>query len=75
MTLLPYSSPPLSVSQVEHHITCSCDFNSSKYNSSHWVTSLPHADECRGLTGDLPDISNKLSRAMAALQDRPVLFK
>lgn len=32
-------------------------------------------DECRGLTGDLPDISNKLSRAMAALQDRPVLFK
>lgn len=32
-------------------------------------------DECRGLTGDLPDISSKLSRAMAALQDRPVLFK
>lgn len=32
-------------------------------------------DECRGLTGDLPDISNKLSRAMAALQDRPVLLK
>lgn len=32
-------------------------------------------DECRSLTGDLPDISNILSRAMAALQDRPVLFK
>ncbi|PFX23787.1 conserved oligomeric Golgi complex subunit 6-like [Stylophora pistillata] len=32
-------------------------------------------DECRGLTGDLPDISNTLSRAMVALQDRPVLFK
>jgi len=32
-------------------------------------------DECRSLTGDLPDISNMLSRAMAALEDRPVLFK
>jgi len=32
-------------------------------------------DECRSLTGDLPDISNMLSRAMAALQERPVLFK
>lgn len=32
-------------------------------------------DECRSLTGDLPDISSLVSRAMAALQDRPVLFK
>ncbi|XP_015748788.1 PREDICTED: conserved oligomeric Golgi complex subunit 6-like [Acropora digitifera] len=31
-------------------------------------------DECRSLTGDLPDISSLVSRAMAALQDRPVLF-
>ncbi|XP_068689708.1 conserved oligomeric Golgi complex subunit 6-like isoform X3 [Montipora capricornis] len=32
-------------------------------------------DECRSLTGDLPDLSGMLSRAMAALEDRPVLFK
>ncbi|KAL9964607.1 hypothetical protein ACROYT_G028269 [Oculina patagonica] len=32
-------------------------------------------DECRSLTGDLPDVSSMLSRAMAALEDRPVLFK
>lgn len=32
-------------------------------------------DECRSLTGDLPDLSGLLSRAMAALEDRPVLFK
>ncbi|XP_048588822.1 conserved oligomeric Golgi complex subunit 6 isoform X2 [Nematostella vectensis] len=32
-------------------------------------------DECRGLTSDLPDISPTLTKAMACLEDRPVLFK
>lgn len=32
-------------------------------------------DECRGLTGDLPEISKTLSKAMESLQDRPVLYQ
>lgn len=32
-------------------------------------------EECRGLTGDLPDVSGALCRAIAALEDRQVLLK
>ncbi|XP_046853571.1 conserved oligomeric Golgi complex subunit 6-like [Xenia sp. Carnegie-2017] len=31
--------------------------------------------ECRGLTGDIPEILSNLQNAMAVLQDRPVLLK
>lgn len=41
---------------------------------SPWFLSL-HLDECRGLTQETCDISPVLSQAMAALQDRPVLYK
>ena len=32
-------------------------------------------EECRGLTGDIPDVSGALCRAVAALEDRQVLLK
>ena len=34
-----------------------------------------YLEECRGMTGDLPDVSGALCRAVEALQDRQILFK